>query len=264
MKARLLVSPVALLLLSLAPACANDTAIWGVGGAIRPMQEHPSIAMEKMDLRIHIYRETGRAECHYVFHNTGSATTVRMGFPETVGPVRKGRRIGFLRFSTTVDGRPVPARIEGGLVEGPVHTSRWRVKTVRFEAGQRRRVGVSYTSALGITLGTGGAPVWMPPGGASGSPYSTLFGCQMIPIEQAQALGTEGDIIFANLNQYAICDKGGIQTASSIHVNFTADETVFRFIYRVDGQPLWKSPLTPYRGAAANTLSPFVTLAVRV
>jgi len=135
------------------PACANDTAIWGVGGAIRPMQEHPSIIMEKMDLKIDIYRETGRAECHYVFHNAGSATTVRMGFPETVGPVRKGRRVGFLSFATTVDGRPVRARIEGGLLEGPVDTRRWRVKTVRFGAGQRRHISVSYTSELGISLG---------------------------------------------------------------------------------------------------------------
>jgi len=153
MKARLLIAPVFLLLLSLAPACANDTGIWGVSGAIRPMQEHPSVVMESMDLRVDIYPEIGRARCDYVFHNTGSAATVRMGFPETVGPVRKGRRVGFLSFATAVDGRPVPARIEGGLVEGPWDTTRWRVKRVRFGAGQRRHVRVSYTSELGITLG---------------------------------------------------------------------------------------------------------------
>lgn len=153
MKARLVVPPAILLLFACVSAYANDTAIWGVGGAIRPMQEHPSIVMEQMDLRVDVYPEVGRVRCNYVFHNTGLATVVRMGFPETVGPVRGGKRIGFLRFATAVDGRPVAARIEGGLVEGPWDTTRWRVKRVRFGAGQRRRVQVSYAAELGITLG---------------------------------------------------------------------------------------------------------------
>jgi len=153
MKARLLIAPVFLLLLSLAPACANDTGIWDVGGAIRPMQEHPSIVMEKMDLRVDIYPEIGRARCDYLFHNTGPATVVRMGFPETVTGPRAGRPRGFLTFATTGDGHAVPARVEGGLAEGPWDITCWRVKTVRFRAGQRRRIQVSYTSELGITLG---------------------------------------------------------------------------------------------------------------
>lgn len=114
---------------------------------------------------------------------------------------------------------------------------------------------------LGLTLGMGGAAVWLPPGGLSGSPYATLFGRPMIPTELASALGDEGDIIFANMSEYALLQKGGVQTASSIHVHFTTDETVFRFVLRVDGQPLWSTTLTPYKGSAA--LSPFVTLADR-
>lgn len=114
---------------------------------------------------------------------------------------------------------------------------------------------------MGITLGTGGTPVFLPPGGISGSPYATMFGRPMIPTEQCSALGDLGDVIFANMNEYALIDKGGIQTASSIHVSFTTDETCFRFVYRVDGQPMWKSAVTPAKGA--NALSPFVTLAAR-
>ncbi len=151
MKTQLLVTSV--LVLFTGVARANDTAIWGVGGAIRPMQEHPSIIMEKMDLRVDIHPEIGRARCDYVLQNTGPATTVRMGFPETVTGPHAGRRRGFLAFATTVDGHAVPARVEGKPVEGPVDTIRWRVKTVRFGAGQRRRIRVLYTSELGITLG---------------------------------------------------------------------------------------------------------------
>ena len=112
------------------------------------------------------------------------------------------------------------------------------------------------------TVGTGGLPVYLPPGGLSASPYSTLYGRPLIPVEYAATLGTVGDIIFADFSQYALATKGGVQAASSIHVRFIYDESVFRFVYRVDGAPLWKSTLTPYSGSS-NTLSPFVTLATR-
>jgi HK97 family phage major capsid protein len=114
---------------------------------------------------------------------------------------------------------------------------------------------------MGITIGTGGSPVYLPPGGASATPYGTLFGRPVIPIEQCQTLGTVGDIILADMSQYLMIDKGPIQAATSIHVRFIYDETAFRFVYRVDGQPMWNSALTPFKGT--NTLSPFVVLATR-
>src|SRR3990167_347498 len=114
-----------------------------------------------------------------------------------------------------------------------------------------------YTMALAV--GTGGIPVYMPAGGLSSAPYGTLFGKPVIPCEQAATLGTAGDIILADLSQYLMIDKGSIQSASSIHVKFTTDETAFRFTYRCDGQPLWKTVLTPYKGTG-NTQSPFVVL----
>lgn len=115
---------------------------------------------------------------------------------------------------------------------------------------------------LGIQVGTGGSTVYMPPGGLSQQPYGTLFGRPVIPIEQAATLGDQGDIMLADLSQYVLIDKGGMQSASSIHVRFVNDESVFRFVYRVDGQPIWQSALTPYKGSA-NTVSPFVTLDAR-
>lgn len=111
-----------------------------------------------------------------------------------------------------------------------------------------------------MPTGTTGVPVYMPANGLNGD-YSTLFGRPVIPIEQAPSIGSQGDISLTDLSQYMIIDKGGINAASSIHVRFLYDESVFRFIYRFDGQPLWKTALTPAKGS--NTQSPFITLAAR-
>lgn len=111
------------------------------------------------------------------------------------------------------------------------------------------------------TLKIGDKPVYIPAGGLSEKPYGTLFGRPVVPIEQCSAAGEVGDIILADIGQYLFIDKGGIKSASSIHVRFLYDENVFRFIYRVDGKPIWTKPLTPYKGSA--TVSPFVTLAKR-
>jgi HK97 family phage major capsid protein len=114
---------------------------------------------------------------------------------------------------------------------------------------------------MAMVVGTGGVPVYMPASGAAGQPFATLKGRPVIPVEQCKTCGTVGDIVLADFSQYMLADKGGIQSASSIHVSFLTDEQVFRFTYRVDGQPVWNKALTPANGT--NTLSPFVALASR-
>ena len=122
---------------------------------------------------------------------------------------------------------------------------------------------------LTIPIGTAGAvmPLYYAPGtvpnsgNAYGAQYGVMLGRPVIPIEQCAALGTEGDIIAADLSQYIVGDKGGMNAASSIHVQFVTDQTAFRWIYRCNGEPIWHQPLTPYKGS--STLSPYVTLATR-
>ena len=116
---------------------------------------------------------------------------------------------------------------------------------------------------MSLAVGTGGVPVYMPAGGLSGAPYGTLFGRPVIPIEQAATLGTVGDIIFADMSGYILAEKGGIQSDMSIHVRFIYDEQVFRFVLRLDGQPVRASALTPYKGGASYTQSHFVALETR-
>jgi len=114
-----------------------------------------------------------------------------------------------------------------------------------------------------IAVGTGGLPVYLPVGGYSVSPYSTMKGRPVIPVEWCSTLGAVGDIILCDWSQYVSITKNtGIEAAVSMHIRFLYDEQTFRFVMRVDGQPWWATDLTPYQGAG-NTLSPFVTLAGR-
>jgi HK97 family phage major capsid protein len=114
---------------------------------------------------------------------------------------------------------------------------------------------------MSMVIGTGGIPVYLPPGGLSQSPYGTLMGRPVRPIEYCSTVGTEGDIVLAVPSQYTIIEKGSIEYATSIHVAFLTDEQAFRFIYRVDGQPVDDKPITPFKGT--NKQSPFITLATR-
>ena len=85
-----------------------------------------------------------------------------------------------------------------------------------------------------------------------------IKGRPVIETEYNPTLGSVGDILLASLSQYQVIDKGGIEAASSIHVNFVNDEQVFRWVMRVDGAPLWATDLTPFHGS--NDVSPFVVL----
>ncbi len=114
---------------------------------------------------------------------------------------------------------------------------------------------------MSLAVGTGGVAVYMPAGGLSGSPYDTLYGRPVIPVEQCSTLGDLGDILYCDFGGYLLAEKGGMQSDMSIHVRFVYDESVFRFILRVDGQPVRASALTPYKGT--NTLSHFVALEAR-
>jgi HK97 family phage major capsid protein len=115
--------------------------------------------------------------------------------------------------------------------------------------------------AMNQAVGTGGQAVYLPPGGLSATPYATLYGREVVWTEYSPTLGTPGDIVLADLSQYMIVDKNGVQAATSMHAAFLTDEMVFRITYRVDGKPMWAQPLTPFKGS--NTKSPFVALAQR-
>lgn len=112
---------------------------------------------------------------------------------------------------------------------------------------------------MSLSVGTGGSPVFI--ANAVGGAPTSLFGRPIIFSEKAQTLGTKGDVYFADLSYYLIGDRQSLTAAASPHVKFTTDQTVYRFIKRLDGRPWLDTAITPRNGS--NTLSPFVALAAR-
>jgi len=112
------------------------------------------------------------------------------------------------------------------------------------------------------TVGTGGVPVFLPAGGASASPYMTLMGRPVVPVEQLSKLGDAGDILLADMSDYIGIDKGTLESDTSIHLQFLYDEQVFRFRYRFNGAPYTNAAVATYKNAS-TTISPYVTLGAR-
>jgi HK97 family phage major capsid protein len=98
------------------------------------------------------------------------------------------------------------------------------------------------------------------PSGVPGS-VGSLYGRPVLATEYNATVGDQNDIAIIDPTQYVLIEKGGVQSASSMHVQFLTGQTAFRFTYRVDGQPTWHTALTPFKGS--NTTSPFVVLDAR-
>jgi HK97 family phage major capsid protein len=119
-------------------------------------------------------------------------------------------------------------------------------------------------STLSLSIGAGGIAVPLyKTEYYQGVRMSTLNGFPCIAIEQCAALGDKGDIVLADLSQYITANKGDINEAMSIHVNFIYDQETYRFMYYFDGQPRWSSAVTPFKGASGAKVGPFITLDAR-
>ncbi|MFD5419492.1 phage major capsid protein [Streptomyces sp. NPDC127069] len=114
-----------------------------------------------------------------------------------------------------------------------------------------------YTMALSV--GTGGGPVMLT--NVAGPAPMTIFGRPLIVSEKAGRLGARSDIAFVDLAYYLVGDRQTMTASSSTDWKFGNDQTAFRIIQRVDGQPWLKSAITPQNGGP--TLSPFVEIEAR-
>lgn len=115
-------------------------------------------------------------------------------------------------------------------------------------------------ATMALSVGTGGSAIWLN-NGTQGPPM-TILGRPVIFTEKAPSLlGTQGDINFVDFGFYLIGDRQVMSAMSSPHFKFQNDQTAYRIIQRVDGQPWLQSAVTPQNNGA--TLSPFVQLASR-
>jgi len=111
-----------------------------------------------------------------------------------------------------------------------------------------------------MTLGN--FPIYLAPGQlGAGSDFGLLLGRPVVVTEYSSTIGTVGDIMLVDLDQYMVTDRRGAAMQQSAHVRFLQGEQAFRLTLRADGAPLWHAPLTPLKGN--NTQSPFIALAAR-
>jgi HK97 family phage major capsid protein len=108
-----------------------------------------------------------------------------------------------------------------------------------------------------ITIGTGGAQI---PVFKEEASRFTLLGKEIIFTEKCPALGSKGDLILADLSQYAIGMRKEIALDRSNVPGWMEDMTDYRVIVRVDGQGTWDKPVKPKNG---TTLSWVVALEAR-
>lgn len=182
-----------------------------------------------------------------------------------------GQPLGILNAACTVsqaaEGSQVAATIHGlNLIKMWARMpAKWRSSAVWLVhpdvEPELMKAGLQVGPAAAGTA-TGGTLVWSPPGGISGSPYSSLFGRPIIPTQACKQVGTVGDVIFAALPQYAaVVKSGGLKSDSSIHLWFDQGVTAFRFVLRMGGQPWWSTAIAAKNGS--TTYGPFVSLAAR-
>jgi HK97 family phage major capsid protein len=112
------------------------------------------------------------------------------------------------------------------------------------------------------SLAVGGSLLYVAAGNIARSPYASLFGRPVIPTHACAVPGDAGDIVFADLTQYAIFLRSpGLRTDTSIHLWFDQGVTAFRFTMRLGGQPWWSAAISAKNGS--TTQSAFVTLESR-
>ena len=87
---------------------------------------------------------------------------------------------------------------------------------------------------------------------------ASFFGLPVLTTEKLQPLGTARDVCLINWEHYLIGDRRQVEIAYSEHFAFTTNQSAWRFVARVDGQPWLRSPVPLADGS--STLSPFVYL----
>ncbi len=118
-----------------------------------------------------------------------------------------------------------------------------------------------YYLQLPVGLAGSAVPAYIPSSDQTSGAAGMLLGVPIVFVEQCATLGTVGDIVLADWSTYWAANKGGVESANSIHLKFDYNQTTFRFVTWFDGQPRLKSAITPYKGT--DTVSPFVALATR-
>src|SRR5262249_2930136 len=118
--------------------------------------------------------------------------------------------------------------------------------------------GVHPTVIVKLLTMVGGDNVIFIGNDVTGKPRWQVLGHEVCVSEKLPALNTTGDILLMDLAQYLVGDRQQIEIAYSEHVAFLTNQSVWRFVSRVAGQPWLRDKVT--LSDASSTLSPFVAL----
>jgi HK97 family phage major capsid protein len=150
-------------------------------------------------------------------------------------------------------------RDSGSKILGTDISAMWARMSPRSKAKAKWYINPECGPQLDALFAVGSTAVLFPYAGYDKEAgVRTLYGKPVVETEFNAALNTTGDILLADMSQYLLWEKGGVDYQTSMHVEFLTDQEVLRFIYRADGQTALASALTPFKGS--NTRSPFVVL----
>lgn len=169
------------------------------------------------------------------------------------GPGTAGAQ-GFLNSGALIS---IP-RVAASAIVGADISAMWQRQSVRSKGNAKWYVNSECAPQLDALFAVGSTAVLFPYAGYTADGVRTLYGRPIVETEFSAALGTTGDISLCDMSQYLGWEKVGVESATSIHLQFLTDETTFRFIYRSDGKSSLAAPMTPYKGTLTH--SPFVTL----
>lgn len=109
---------------------------------------------------------------------------------------------------------------------------------------------------------TGGVPLFMMNQSLEKAPLSTLLGRPIVWTEHCSAVGSVGDIVLADFSKYITATKAnkGLEMSTSMHLKFDYDKKVFKFVYRIDGKPMFNET---FKSDNTSEKSYFVALEAR-
>jgi len=119
---------------------------------------------------------------------------------------------------------------------------------------------IRHLSDLMLMNGPAGTPSYLW-GGAVAGPAATILGYPFIRTEKLPAPGTAGSVLLADWSMYLLGNRQMVTIDTSSHERFQYDETSWRAVHRVDGQPWLSAPITLQDGS--TQVSPFIVLSAK-
>jgi HK97 family phage major capsid protein len=166
-----------------------------------------------------------------------------------------GQPLGILKSRALIKVGP-----ESGQAPQTVRTANVEKMAARLYTGSWQSPGTCWLCSTGVltqlmTQSRGGAPLVEFRGNEK-----YMLGWPIVATESTPPLGTAGDLILCDLQQYILSERDS-GVIGPIWLRFLQNESAIKVKTRCDGQPGWSTPITPKNDAVSQ--SAFVALGAR-